>query len=131
VALVSLALAPGVLAVAGCGGNSDADAAKTAVNTFIETGRHPTAKLCDVISQRFIEERTHLQGQAALEKCRTNAAKAGAAGRGATFPANIKLTDVKVTGGKADVTATAPGQKSGVFHMVKEGGKWKVDSATG
>ncbi len=128
-ALTTLAILPAALGVAGCG-KSDKDQAKSAVNDFLQDSVHPSAKLCDVVAKRVIEMRTGLKGDAALKKCRENADKAGkAGGNGNSLPKGLKLTDVQIKGSAGTVRAMAPGQGSGTFHVVKEDGKWKVDSA--
>ena len=108
---------------------SDQDQAKAAVADFLQESVHPSGKLCDVVSQRTIEQRTGLTRDAALAKCRENADKAGQAGRsGNSLPRGLQVTDVTITGTTGTVRATAPGQGGGTFRVVKESGRWKVDS---
>jgi hypothetical protein len=127
---VAVLLAGATLGAAGCGSDDKKDA-KDAAQQFITLGSHPTAKFCDILSQHFIEERTQLKGEAAVKRCQVNTDKAGAANKGAKLPPGLKLGDAKVTGSKADVSATAPGLPTGTLHLIKEGGKWKVDSTSG
>jgi len=127
--LAALAVLPVALGAAGCG-KSDQDQAKGAVNEFLQDSVHPSGKLCDVVAKRVIEQRTGLKGDTALKKCRENADKAGKSGRaGNALPKGLKLTDVMLKGNAGTVKAMAPGQGSGTFHVIKEDGKWKVDSA--
>lgn len=97
---------------------------------FVTLGAHPTGKFCDILSQHILEQRTRRKGAAALTACRARVEKTGAKNHG-TVPPGLKIGEAKIHGAKADVAASAPGLPTATLHLVKESGKWKVDSADG
>ncbi len=119
------------LAVSGCGGgDGDRAAAQAVAKDFVTLGAHPTAQFCDVLSQHILEQRTRQKGPAAVAACRARVKKTGAKNRG-SVPPGLKIGKAKIDGAKADVEASAPGLPTATLHLIKESGKWKVDSANG
>jgi hypothetical protein len=115
---------------AGCGGGPPSDRTQviTAVRAFAAAGMRPSARLCDLLSRRFIEQSTRLRGPAAASRCRVRAAAAGAPPASAETLPFVKLESVRLRGREASVEATAPGQPTSVVHLVKEQDAWKIDT---
>jgi len=116
-------------ALGGCS-SAEEDAATSVAKAFVTLGTHPTGKFCDLLSQHIIEQRTRLKGPAAVKKCRARVDKSGARNHG-TVPPGLKIGPAKVHGAKADVEASAPGLPTATLHLLKEHGRWKVDSTSG
>jgi hypothetical protein len=126
-----VALACVALAVAGCGsGGGDGAAAQAVAKDFVTLGAHPTGQFCEILSQHILEQRTRRKGAAALAACRARVKKTGAKNHG-TIPPGLRFGEAKIHGAKADVAASAPGLPTATLHLVKESGRWKVDSADG
>lgn len=129
----SLVLACAALGAGGCGSSGrggDGAAVQAVAKDFVTLGAHPTAKFCDVLSQHILEQRTHRKGAVAVAACRERIKKTGPKNHG-SVPPGLKFGEAKIDGAKADVKASAPGLPTATLHLVKEGGKWKVDSANG
>jgi hypothetical protein len=126
----SVALACVALGAAGCGSGGDGDAARAVAKDFVTLGAHPTGTFCEILSQHILEQRTRRKGGAALTACKARVEKTGARNHG-TIPPGLKIGTAKIHGPKADVDASAPGLPTATLHLVKESGRWKVDSADG
>lgn len=128
---LTVVLACAALGAGGCGsGGGDGAAAQAVAKDFVTLGAHPTGKFCDVLSQHILEQRTRQKGPAAVVACRMRVKKTGERNRG-SVPPGLKIGKAKINGAKADVKASAPGLPTATLHLVKENGKWKVDSANG
>ena len=129
----SVVLTCAALGAGGCGsggGGEDETAAQAAAKDFVTLGAHPTAKFCDLLSQHILEQRTRQKGAAAGATCRARIKKTGTKNHG-SVPSGLKIGEAKIDRAKADVKASAPGLPTATLHLVKESGKWKVDSADG
>ncbi len=126
---MAVLLTSAALAASGCGGG-DGAAAQAVAKDFVTLGAHPTPTFCDVLSQHILEQRTRQKGPAAVAACRARVKKTGAKNRG-SVPPGLKIGKAKIEGAKADVEASAPGLPTATLHLIKESGKWKVDSANG
>lgn len=116
-------------AVGGCG-SGDGTAARAVAKDFVTLGAHPTGTFCDLLSQHILEQRTRQRGTAAVAACRARIKKTGQKNRG-SVPPGLKIGKAKIRGAKGDVDVSAPGLPTATLHLVKESGKWKVDSANG
>jgi hypothetical protein len=116
------------LVVAGCGGGSSSgkQQVQSAFNTLTaDLSKHDPAA-CSLFTQRYALENTGQSNyKAATAICRRNIK-----GGSVSVPNGLKIAKVKVKGNSATVKATAPGQGSGIFHFLNQGGHWKVDSVT-
>lgn len=114
---------------AGCGGPpSDRSAIATAVRQFASEGQHPTARLCDMVSERFLQRVTRLRGDAALARCRARVPLAGPAPPSAATLGSVRVENLRVRGRQGSADAVAAGQPRAVVHLVKEHDAWKIDS---
>ena len=94
----------------------------------MQAARDPDPALCDVVSARFLRERTGKSGAAALASCRRTArADAGKVNR--AIPEGVEVTSVTVDGDTALARLDARGERTGFLRLVKEDGRWKVDGA--
>jgi uncharacterized lipoprotein len=119
------AAAAAALALAGCGGSSNnKQSVRSAFEKVVHelANRNPAA--CTLFTKRYAIENTGLATyHAALAKCRSHTLH-----HTLSLPRGLKVVRVKVKGNKANLTASAPGQGIGIFHFVKQGGQWKIDS---
>ena len=121
------ALTASVLVLAACG-SGDQDSARAAASAFMRAARDPAPALCDVVSARFLRERTGKSGAAALASCRKTAR--GDAGKiNRAIPEGVEVTSVSVDGSTALARLDARGERTGFLRLVKEDGRWKVDGA--
>ncbi len=117
------------MAAGGCGGGGGS-AASQQVNSSFEhimsqlRSRNPA--VCSEFSGRYAFENTGRSNYtAALAICRRHVASGAV-----SVPNGIKIKKTKVNGNMATVWVEAAGQGTGVFHMVKQSGRWKIDSVT-
>ena len=123
-----IAVALAAVALAGCGGSgsSDQQQVRTAFNTVIHDLADHNPAACSLFTERYALENTGLSSYpAALAKCRAHTRSATL-----TIPKGLKVNSVKVKGNSATLKASAPGQGSGLFHLLKVNGQWKIDSVT-
>lgn len=114
------------LALAGCGGSSNPQGVRETFNKVIHelAARNPAA--CDLFTKRYALENTGLANyQAALARCRSHTTQ-----HTLSLPKGLHVDSVKVKGNSATLKASAPGQGTGVFHLLKQDGQWKIDSVT-
>ena len=122
----SLAVGLAALSLAGCGGSSGKQEVSNTFNKVVHelAARNPAA--CSLFTKRYALENTGLANYpAALARCRAHTTQ-----RSLSLPKGLKVDSVKVKGNKATLKASAPGQGTGVFHFVKQSGKWKIDSVS-
>lgn len=117
-----------VLAVGACGGGSSGtkQQVQSSFNTLMHDLSNHDAAACTLFTKRYALENTGQSNyQTALSICRRHIQ-----GGSVSVPNGLKVAKVNVKGNSATVKATAPGQGSGIFHLVNENGHWKVDSVT-
>jgi pSer/pThr/pTyr-binding forkhead associated (FHA) protein len=102
--------------------DSDEDKVRAVVTEFGETIDDPA--VCDLLTQRFIEEITGSTGSEAVDACRTDVEE------NPGEPAEVTINSVEIDGDTATVQAEAEGQ-AGTFNLVKQDGEWLIDSTEG
>jgi ketosteroid isomerase-like protein len=125
-AIAALAAA---LLLFGCGGNDKSDARKT-VREFVQAVNARDAdKFCDdLVTKAFVEEYTGATGGAARAQCKTQVRTVKGL--------HVQLISVgrtDVHGDTATVSseiATQGERHPQVFHLKKEGGRWRLSSGT-
>jgi hypothetical protein len=142
--LFALLLALLALAVAGCGdddddggssGGSNSGAAETssdppqpandeeAVRQAVIT--YQTTADCDVLTDRFLDESVVYSNATTREDLCEAYAEEGEIGN--VDEDEVELGEVEVKGETATVEQTKPGETT--YKLVKEDGKWRIDSA--
>jgi hypothetical protein len=122
------------LAIAGCGtsqsasGTPTADGAKATVRDFLTSLAHPSGRICDFLTQGYIERRQHAKGASAVEKCRNKADRAKGQGVAVT---RIRFTSATVHGNEADVAVSSSATGALDVHHQFERGRWRIDSGLG
>jgi len=122
----SLAVGLAALTLASCGGSSDQQQVRNTFNKVVHelAARNPDA--CNLFTKRYALENTGLSNyHAALARCRSHTTR-----HSLSLPKGLRVDAVKISGNKATLRASAPGQGTGTFHFVKESGQWKIDSVT-
>ena len=99
---------------------SDEDKVRDVVTEFGEKLNDPA--VCDLVSQRYLEEVSGQTGQAAVDACRTDVEESGEA------PIDVEITSVEINGDRATVQAEADGE-TGTFELVNEDGEWLIDNS--
>jgi hypothetical protein len=118
------------VALAACGGNDGTEEDEEDITAAIEfaTASGDPAACTEVQTQRFLEQvGDETEGEAAVRECEKNAAD--------PIAKSISVSNIEVDGD----SATAEGAISGALFdgqtfaiaLVKEGGQWKLDEATG
>jgi hypothetical protein len=114
------------LAAAGCGGSGGKQQVKSAFETTVHELQNRDPAACSMFTKRYALQNTgQASYQAALATCRRHTAS-----RAVSAPNGLRIQKIKVNGNSATLKAIAPGQGTGVFHFVNQGGQWKIDSVT-
>jgi predicted lipid-binding transport protein (Tim44 family) len=118
------------LALAGCGGDDDADDARQVVRDFVQaTNDRDGAELCgELLSREYLEKYTGATGDNAEEACEQQLDVI----RGLRLRL-VKIDSVEIDGDEATVRATIAtgGQRTARrFGLAKEDGDWKLDSGS-
>ena len=105
------------VALAGCGGGSEQDQARSAAKSFLAAlGRHDGAKACSLSTPNGRD----VFGQLGDIPCATGV-------QSLDYLAREKIGRVRVTGKRALVEI--PGPRPGTITLLRSGGGWKVDGA--
>lgn len=80
-------------------------------------------EICDLVTQRFLEEVSGEKGDAAVEACRADVEAQ------VREPVEIEITRVDIDDDRATVEAEARGN-SGTFELVNEDGVWLIDDSS-
>jgi hypothetical protein len=116
------------MAAAGCGGGG-VGANHQVESTFehiMSELRSRNPAVCSQFSGRYALENTGKSNYSdALAICRRHV-RSGSV----PVPSEVKIQKTKVKANSATLWVEVPGQGSGVFHMVRQSGHWKIDSVT-
>jgi hypothetical protein len=115
--LIGVSIVSVLLAVAGCGGETQKPASLDGTVEQALNGKGPEPRCSTVLSARFVRE---TYGSAAA--CKTVEAK-----RTDTELHDGRAAAPQVTGDSATVQVTLPTDASGVMRLRREAGAWKVD----
>ena len=125
------ALLLAALALASCGGRNDKKDVERTVREFIKaTSQRDAGKFCgELLTRAFLEKTTHATGQKARNACKRELK----ALEGVTIRlVDIRRTEVHARRAKVVAVLEARGQSHlQVLRLRKEGGDWRVDSASG
>jgi hypothetical protein len=123
----TIAIGLTAVAVAGCGGSSaDTQQVTSSFNHIMSELRSRNPAVCNQFTGRYAFENTGTANHAAaVAICRRHVSSGSV-----PVPSGIKIQKTKVSGNMATVWVEAPGQGTGVFHLLKQSGQWKIDSVT-
>jgi hypothetical protein len=120
------------LGLSACGGGGSSDDEAQIVTTLKSTTLSPDPNRCtELNTEAYVEQTTHLKGEAALKACEEKAETL----QRSELPDSIKVTNVEIDGEKATADVAFVG---GTFDrqvvttgLRKEEGQWKVDELRG
>ncbi|MDQ4144335.1 MAG: FHA domain-containing protein [Actinomycetota bacterium] len=105
---------------------TDEDKIRDVITEFGQNIGNPD--VCDLVTQRFLDEASGLTGSEAVEACRTDVEEQ------ATEPVDIEIKSVDINGDRATVEAEAEtenGTEQGTFELEKQDdGEWLIDDSS-
>ena len=125
----TIAIGLTAIAAAGCGGGGSSAGSQQVRASFehiMSELRSRNPAVCTDFSGRYALENTGKSNySAAIAICRHHVLSGSV-----PVPNGIKIKKTRVNGTMATVWVEAPGQGTGVFHMVNQSGRWKIDAVT-